>query len=57
MLSIVNLGRNDARLSIQHPESGRPVQCKDLLKGIPADSNLLIKPYEVLFLEVITAEK
>lgn len=52
VLSIVNLGKSDAKLNINLKGATRGVDCKDLLKEISVSSTPTLKPYEVYFVEV-----
>lgn len=51
VLSIVNLGRTDATLTIAIPGATKGTLCKDLIDGVPIPSTPVLKPYEVLFVE------
>lgn len=52
VLSIVNLGKTNATLSIQLNGTEKASACTDILKGIPVNANPTLKPYQVLFVEV-----
>lgn len=53
VLSVVNIGKTDARLQIELKDaSGRPA-CKDLLTGVPVSAEPVLKPYDVFFVEVL----
>lgn len=55
VLSVVNLGKTDATLTIELKDSETGTVCKDLIDGIRVSSNPVLKPYETFFVEVTAA--
>lgn len=51
ILSVVNVGKNEAQLEISY-KGAKEVTCVDLLKGIEVSSTPKLKPNEVYFVEV-----
>lgn len=53
VISIVNLGKTDADLSFHFAEFDSAPQCRDLLNGVMIPSTLTLKPFGMLFIELI----
>ena len=53
VLSLINLGNTDAQIELKSLQANTQISIKNLLKGIPIDANQLLKPNEVLFVEVM----
>lgn len=51
-LSISNYGKTTATLTIALKNAVKGTQCKDLINGVLIASEVILKPYEVLFVEV-----
>jgi beta-galactosidase len=52
VLSIVNTGKSDARLEITRRNANARTVCRDLLTGVVVDSESVLKPFEVFFVEI-----
>ena len=52
VLSIVNTGKSEARLQIKLRNANNGTVCRDLLTGVVVDSEPVLKPFEVFFVEV-----
>jgi beta-galactosidase len=52
ILSILNVGKVDAQIELNLKNSVNGVVVKDLLKGIDISNSSILKPYEVLFVEL-----
>ncbi len=52
VLSIVNLGNKNSNLKISLKNSPKTIVLTDLLKGIKVSNTTVLKPYEMLFVEV-----
>jgi len=52
VLSVVNLGKTEASLTINLKDAKVGTACKDLLKGITVTNKPKLKPYEVYFVEI-----
>ncbi|MGA9638573.1 hypothetical protein, partial [Flavobacterium sp.] len=52
VLSIINMGKNDAKLSIQLKKAKNGTSCYDLINGLVISSQPRLKPYDVLFVEI-----
>ncbi|PWD99044.1 T9SS type A sorting domain-containing protein [Marinilabilia rubra] len=57
VLSVVNLGKTEASLTINLKDAQVGTACKDLLKGIPVTNKPKLKPYEVYFVEITDDEE
>lgn len=53
VVSIINLGKSPAQLSIAPRQGDRSLKGVDLLTGTDGDLNPILQPYEVLFMELI----
>lgn len=53
VLSIVNLGKTDATLTIDLDGASAGTKCMDLITGTRVSSTPVLEPYEVLFVEVM----
>ncbi len=52
VLSVVNVGKTDAKLKITLNDTKKAPVCRDLLKGVLVDSNPTLKPNDVYFVEI-----
>lgn len=52
VLSVLNLGVNDATLKVVMKNQCKSLKCKDLIKGIAVSSTPVLRPYEVYFVEI-----
>ena len=50
VVSIINMGKSDARLHIE--TNGELVTCKNLLTGLNASGDIILKPLDVFFAEI-----
>ncbi|MCG9793733.1 beta-galactosidase [Flavobacterium algicola] len=52
VLSIINMGKNEAKLTIKLKKAKNGTSCYDLINGIAVSSQPILKPNEVLFVEL-----
>ncbi len=57
ILSVTNLGKTDASLNIELIDTKYGTTCRDLLTSKIISNTPILKPYEVLFVEVIDKKK
>ncbi|MDZ8117054.1 alpha-amylase family protein [Pontiella agarivorans] len=55
VISLVNLGNTDATINLQFRKADTQFRCRDLIHGTSISSAPVLKPYEVLFMEIQVA--
>lgn len=53
ILSVINLGKTNANLEINFKNSNKTTVCRDIVNNVTVPSKTTLKPYEVLFVEVL----
>ncbi|MBU2912767.1 alpha-amylase family protein [Reichenbachiella agariperforans] len=54
VISVVNVGRVNAEVSLKLNDASEGTTCHDILRGVDVPNTLTLKPYDVMFLELRT---